>query len=209
MLQKAPHQELFKNTKLIASNDLDEHLIEHLIAVQKAPYDIFAAGTKLVTAYDTPALGGVFKTKSYKGKPQIKIAEGKTTVPGATNVIRITQNNFFEGDIICKKEDSKFVKNGKLTSNITSYNFGDLKGKNRMFEKGETAEYLLIEVMKEGQLIYQPETDLKKLQARTMQELSSLNPCYKRLSNPHIYGVGLEEKLYNLREKLIKKHLKG
>lgn len=78
------------DVRLVASNDLDEYLIENLIMVQKTPYDTFAAGTKLVTAYDTPALGGVFKTKSYMGQPKIKIAEGKTTIPGMTDTLRIT-----------------------------------------------------------------------------------------------------------------------
>ena len=32
----------FNKTKLVASNDLDEHLIENLLLVQKAPYDIMA-----------------------------------------------------------------------------------------------------------------------------------------------------------------------
>ncbi|HCU58412.1 MAG TPA: nicotinate phosphoribosyltransferase [Alphaproteobacteria bacterium] len=199
----------FKNTKLIASNDLDEHLIENLVAVQKAPYDIFAAGTKLVTAYDTPALGGVFKTKSYKGKPQIKVAEGKTTIPGATNVIRILRNGLFEGDIICQKSDANLVKNGKLSKNITSYNLTELKGKNRIFKKGEEAQYLLENIISDGKIINIPETNLSKLHNRTKDELSHLDATYKRLSNPHIYGVGLEEHLYDLREKLIKKHLKG
>lgn len=209
IIDEDPHKDVLSNVKLVASNDLDEHLIENLVAVQHAPYDVLAAGTKLVTAYDTPALGGVFKTKSYKNKPQIKIAEGKTTVPGATNVIRITRNNFFEGDIICQNRDSKLVKNGKLTSNITSYNFGELKGKNRVFKKGETAEYLLTEIVKDGSLVFEPETNLQKLQQKVKDELSHLDETYKRLANPHIYGVGLEEKLYDLREKLIKKHLKG
>jgi len=209
MLKQAPHQELFKETKLIASNDLDEHIIENLIAVQKAPYDVFAAGTKLVTAYDTPALGCVFKTKSYKRTPQIKVAEGKTTIPGATNVIRITRNNLFDGDIICRKEDTKLIKNGKLTSKIISYNLGDLKGKKRIFEKGETAEYLLTEIMKNGKLVHKPETNLYNIQKRAKEELSHLDESYKRLVNSHIYGVGLETNLYDLREKLIKKHLKG
>ena len=31
--------------KLVASNDMDEHLIENLVLVQKADYDIYAAGT--------------------------------------------------------------------------------------------------------------------------------------------------------------------
>ncbi len=209
ILSQSKNKDLLKNVKLIASNDLDEHLIENLIAVQKAPYDVFAAGTKLVTAYDTPALGAVFKTKSYNGKPQIKIAEGKTTVPGATNVIRITRNNLFEGDIICRQTDKKLVKDGKLSANITSYNFGELKGKNRVFKKGEKAEYLLHQIVDNGKFVYSPETNLYKLQKRAFDELSHLDATYKRLANPHIYGVGLEEKLYDLREKLIKKHLKG
>lgn len=209
MLDEAPHKELFQNTKLIASNDLDEHIIENLIAVQHAPYDILAAGTKLVTAYDTPALGGVFKTKSYNGKPQIKIAEGKTTVPDATNIIRIERNGFFEGDIICRQSDVKLVKKGELTQNITSYNFGELKGKHRIFSKGEKATYLLVDILKDGKIVYQAQTDLQKLQKRAQDELSHLDEAYKRLQNPHIYGVGLEKNLYKLREKMIEKHLKG
>ena len=209
MIDSAGHKDLLKNVKLVASNDLDEHLIENLVAVQRAPYDVFAAGTKLVTAYDTPALGGVFKTKSYKGKPQIKIAEGKTTIPGATNIIRIERNGIFEGDIICRQSDTNLVKNKKLTTDITSYNLGELKGKNRVFKKGETAEYLLTEIMKNGKIVCEPETNLQKIQQKTSEELSHLDATYKRLENPHIYGVGLEKHLYDLREKLIKKHLKG
>ncbi len=49
---------------LVASNDLDEHLIEKFAMVQKADYDIYAAGTKLVTAYDMPALGGACLKRS-------------------------------------------------------------------------------------------------------------------------------------------------
>ena len=47
-------------TQILASGDLDEWLIESLVH-QKAPIDAFCVGTKLMTSYNTPALGGVYK----------------------------------------------------------------------------------------------------------------------------------------------------
>ena len=207
MLDKEKGNPLFKNVKLVASNDLDEHLIENLLVVQKAPYDILAAGTKLVTAYDTPALGGVFKTKQYMGTPKIKIAEGKTTVPGATNVIRIVRDDQYEGDIICRSTDEKLVKDEHLEYDITSYTLGSLNGTHMTFKKGEQAYTLLCPIVKDGKIVNQPELDLNKLQKRAKANLSKLDAAYKRLANPHIYGVGLESKLFNLQKDLVKAHL--
>lgn len=194
---------LFANVKLVASNDLDEHLIENLLMVQKAPYDVLAAGTKLVTAYDTPALGGVFKTKQYMGKPRIKIAEGKTTIPGATNVARIVRDGKFEGDIICGAADTDLVQNGKLTRDATSYTLNSINGLKLTFKAGESAYLLLQPVVKDGKIINPPELNLQKLQQRGKENLSRLDEAYKRLQNPHIYGVGLETNLYNTRQMLI------
>ena len=196
---------LFEDAKLVASNDLDEYAIENLIAVQKAPYDIMAAGTKLVTAYDTPALGGVFKTKCYMGEPKIKIAEGKTTIPGNTNVIRIIRNGKFEGDIICKAND-EIVENGKLKRNITSYTIGSQNGKKVCFEKGEEAKVLLEPLMENGRFVNIVENNLNVIQNFGKENLEKLDASHKRLSNPHIYGVGLDANLFNLQQDLIKAH---
>lgn len=198
---------LFSNVKLVASNDLDEYLIENLVMVQKAPYDIFAAGTKLVTAYDTPALGGVFKTKQYMGVPKIKIAEGKTTIPGATDVVRIVRDGKYEGDIICKSDDDAILKNGKLTHDVTSHTLNSLNGTKLVFKKGEQAYKLLKTVMEQGQWVYAPEANLYKLQKLAAENLEYLDASYKRLANPHIYGVGLEQGLYNVQQDLVKAHV--
>ncbi len=200
---------LFANVKMVASNDLDEHLIENLLIVQKAPYDVLAAGTKLVTAYDTPALGGVFKTKQYMGRPCIKIAEGKTTIPGATNVVRIIRKDKFEGDIICGAADTDLVQDGKLSRNITSYTLDSLNGLKRNFKAGEQAYLLLQPVVQNGKVINPPELNLQKLQQRGKANLARLDEAYKRLANPHIYGVGLETNLYNTRQSLIMNAGKG
>lgn len=193
--------------KLVASNDLDEYLIENLVMVQKAPYDIFAAGTKLVTAYDTPALGGVFKTKQYLGVPKIKIAEGKTTIPGATNVVRIVKNGKYEGDIITR-ECSNLVRDGRLIRSVKSFKINSSTGLQADFAKGQEAFVLLKPVMKDGNLIANENNlSLSSIQQRATRNLNNLDNAYKRLANPHQYGVGLEQNLFNLQQELIQNHL--
>lgn len=205
-MKNMENPELISDAKLVASNDLDEYAIENLVMVQKAPYDIFAAGTKLVTAFDCPALGGVFKTKRYNGEPKIKIAEGKTTIPGDTDVVRIVRNGKFEGDVICRTQD-KIVENGKLIEDITSYTVGSQNGKKVKFNKGETAYTLLQPLMEKGKFIHIPEFDLNVIQQRGKDNLAMLDDSHKRLSNPHIYGVGMDTKLYAMQQNLIKAHM--
>ncbi len=194
------------HTQLVASNDLDEHLIENLVMVQKAPYDVFAAGTKLVAPNDTSTLGGVFKTKSYLGEPKIKIAEGKTTIPGATDILRIVKDGKFEGDIIVKADDEGLLNGAHLARDVTSYTFSSTTDARRVFKKGTIATKLLQTVIQNGEFVYTPEHNLKVLQHTAKLNLSMLDDSYRRLSNPHIYGVGLEAQLYALQQNLIKAH---
>ena len=195
-----------EHTKIVVSNDLDEHLIENLIMVQHAPIDIFAAGTKLVTAYDTPALGGVFKTKEYKGEPKIKIAEGKTTIPGATNVVRIVKNGKYEGDIITRSGEN-LIDNGKLSRNIKSYRLNSTTGEYLNFESGQEAYTLLKPIMSGGYIVGQDlDLSLRQIRDDTMRNLNKLDNSYKRLVNSHIYGVGLEQNLFDVQQMLIAQH---
>jgi nicotinate phosphoribosyltransferase len=203
--QKTNKSYLFENAKLVASNDLDEYAIENLVMVQNAPYDIFAAGTKLVTAYDCPALGGVFKTKRYNGEPKIKIAEGKTTIPGDTDVVRIIRDGKYDGDVICRAND-KIVENGKLVCDVTSYTLGSQNMAKAIFSKGEEAYTLLKPLMENGKFVRIPEFNVNVLQKRAKDNLAMLDESHKRLSNPHIYGVGLETRLFNLQQDLIRAH---
>ena len=55
------------HVKIIASGDLDEYKIEAL-KKKGAPIDVWGVGTKLVTAYEEPALTGVYKLASIQNE---------------------------------------------------------------------------------------------------------------------------------------------
>lgn len=84
----------FPEVKIVASDSLDEYAIAKLKAAG-ARIDIWGIGTRLVTAHDQPALGGVYKLGAVENdhgayEPRIKQSETpiKTSNPGKLNVRR-------------------------------------------------------------------------------------------------------------------------
>ena len=200
MLNQSGHEQ----TLLIASNDLDEFVIENLVAVQKAEYDVFGAGTKIVTADDFEALGGVYKTKEYLGQDKIKIAAGKTTVPGKTNVLRVVEKGLLAGDIIVR-QDNNWLYNGKINGELTSYKLNSPEHQSKKFAAGTEAYPLLKDVVIGGHV--KPEylnLGIEQLRQRAKSSLSQLGEEYKRLRNPHLYVVGQEAQIEQRQTELIR-----
>ncbi len=74
--------------KILLSGDLDEHSITELVS-SGAPVDSFGVGTRLVTGWDAPALGGVYKLVEIGGRAVAKRGGVKATMPGAKQADRV------------------------------------------------------------------------------------------------------------------------
>lgn len=89
----------YQNTKIFASNDLDEQTITNL-KMQDAKINAWGVGTKLITAFDQPALGAVYKLVAIEDEhgqmeDTLKLSSNaeKVTTPGKKQVWRITNND--------------------------------------------------------------------------------------------------------------------
>ena len=85
----------FPDTRIVASNDLEENLITSL-KQQGARIDTWGVGTQLITAYNQAALGGVYKLAALRKADDsgweytIKLSEqvAKTSIPGILQIRR-------------------------------------------------------------------------------------------------------------------------
>jgi nicotinate phosphoribosyltransferase len=98
----------FPDAKIIASNGLDEKTIQNL-KMQDAKIDVWGVGTKLITAYDQPTLGAVYKLVEVENEDgemtdTIKLSNNvaKMSTPGKKQVWRINDraDGKSEGDYI-------------------------------------------------------------------------------------------------------------
>lgn len=181
----------FPDAKIIASNDLDEETITSLNA-QGAKIDIWGIGTKLITAFDQPALGAVFKLVSIENEQgemvdTIKISGNpeKVTTPGKKNVYRIINNanGKAEGDYIALEgENPQAQEKLKMFHPIHTYI--------SKFVTNFTARDLHEDVFVDGKAVYSLPT-LEETRQHVQDSLSLFWDEYKRPVNPEEYPVDL------------------
>lgn len=193
----------FKDAQIVVSNDLDEMTIMSLIQ-QGAKVDSWGIGTKLITAYDQPALGAVYKLSAIENSEgvlqnRIKISgdPDKLTTPSKKNVYRIINSStgMSEGEYITEYSE-EIDLNAPLLMFHPIYTMK--RKKVRQFEAVE----LLHDIYKDGKLVYTLET-IPEMTARMNAGLSLLWEEYKRFLNPEKYPVDLSTKLWNIRQNLI------
>ena len=181
----------FPDAKIYASNDLDESTILNL-KMQKAKIDVWGIGTKLITAYDQPALGAVYKLVSIENNQgkmidTIKLSGNaeKVSTPGKKQVWRITgkKDGKSEGDYVTlwnedpRKHDELYMFHPVHTFiNKTVTNF--------------EARPILKDIYIEGERVYElPE--LVDIKTYAENNLMTLWEEYKRNLNPQKYPVDL------------------
>jgi nicotinate phosphoribosyltransferase len=193
----------FEKALVLASNDLDEHIIASL-KQQGAKIGLWGVGTKLVTAFDQPALGGVYKLSAIREaggawKYKVKLSEQaiKVSTPGLQQVRRFTRNGEFIGDMIY----NEFAPPTNAQVIVDPHN----TTRRKAMPADATMEDLLVPIFRNGQLVY-AEPTLAATRERAQAQLRQLYAGTKRLLNPHEYPVGLEPGLFDLKTELIFKN---
>jgi nicotinate phosphoribosyltransferase len=208
----------FPNVGIVLSNNLDELVIwqiltqirdeaprwgvdaEHLI--DRLSYGV---GTRLVTSWGEPALGGVYKLVAVcvddNWVPAIKISESadKTPNPGHKDVWRIyDQRGRATADLLSLETEDPRTMDRITLRHPTDH------AKSRTLPKSEISEIepLLVEIMRDGRVVYEMPT-IEEMRARRHADIERLDPGVKRLINPHIYHVSLTENLWKLKQSLI------
>lgn len=193
----------FEDAKIFASNDLDEETITSLKA-QGAKVTAWGVGTKLITAYDQPALGAVYKLVAIEDEngelsDRIKISNNaeKVTTPGKKNVYRIinTKTNKSEGDYITlEEEDPNKEEKLKMFHPVHTYKM--------KYIKNFKAIDLHHDIFKDGELVYKlPEIEeIKKFSFNNLEILWEEN---KRYLNPEEYPVDLSKTCWDNKNKKI------
>lgn len=184
--------------KIVASNLLDEQVIRSLLD-QGAPIDLFGVGTKLATGAPDAALDGVYKLAEAGGEPRLKLSENlaKTTLPGRKKVLRCSDGaGVFRADAVVLEEEHNVPHMVHPFEAGKSLRLSELR-----------QEPVLAKVMADGGRLAPPAA-VADIAAFARERLARLPDEHKRVENPHIYKVGLGERLAALRDGLVRRHRK-
>jgi len=190
----------FKDAIIMASNDLDERLIASL-KQQGAAINVWGVGTRLITAFDEPALGGVYKLAALRNPDgaweyKVKLSElmAKSSDPGMLQVRRFHNGEQFIGDAI-------FDEIGPAPKEFTIVDALDATRRKRL--PGDAKwEDLLTPVLRNGQPLREL-PGLEAIRERAQRQLAMLHPGIKRIDHPHQYPAGLELSLHELKTRLV------
>jgi nicotinate phosphoribosyltransferase len=214
----------FAETSIVLSSDLDELVIWQILTqiLEEAPRSgvdaeqliarlVYGVGTRLVTSWGQPALGGVYKfvAVSDRGewRPAVKISESseKTPNPGYKKAWRLyDRRGMATADLLTlDDEDPRDLPTLTVHHPSDASKFRVLKA-NDLSE----VELLHVEVLRAGKRVDGREP-INEMRARRMRDIARLDPGVKRLVNPHIYHVSLTENLWNMKQELIRQALAG
>jgi nicotinate phosphoribosyltransferase len=179
--------------KIAVSNQLDEYVIRSLLEDQDAPIDIFGVGTRLITGQNSAALDGVYKLSMSDGVPRLKFSENytKLTLPGVKSIHR-----YFNGDGLFYA-DAVALHDEPAPDCIHHPIFPEQKSNLTHC----SSEPIMHRVMEKGKTILKSSAQESAAYAR--ERLTHLPTEHKRFEFPHLYKVGISQKLIALRSKLV------
>jgi nicotinate phosphoribosyltransferase len=207
----------FPDTSIVLSNNLDEMVIWQILTQisDEAPRNgldagdlirrlVYGVGTRLITSWGEPALGGVYKLVAVQDSgawlPAIKVSESpqKTPNPGSKRVWRLyDQRGKATADLLSLQEENPTAAEQVTLRHPIDATKSRQLPQNRISE----AEELLVEVYRQGRR--EDEADLEVMRRRRLEDISRLDSGVRRIVNPHIYHVSLSQALFDLKHQLI------
>jgi nicotinate phosphoribosyltransferase len=193
----------FPDASIVASSDLDEWLVQSLKR-QGARVDIWGVGTRLVTSFSCPALGGVYKLTALdeddkRMTPKIKRSDNpqKITNPGVKKAVRMYDNRGqMRGDVLfLDDEEIPRKRSFQVHHPMFPHVFKTYPGHFKMQE-------IMVPIFQKGKLVYDS-PDIHKIRKYTLKNLKKLDAAYKRFHNPHTYHVSLSPLLFKTKQRLL------
>jgi nicotinate phosphoribosyltransferase len=189
----------FGQAKIVASSDLDEYRIRKL-RENGARIDVWGVGTRLVTAYDQAALGGVYKLSALRNdrgdwEYKLKLSEDETkqSAPGILQVRRFCDS---QGQFVA---DAIYDEPRGIPSRVELIRAAS--DKPLVIAEGGHREDLLVPVFRKGRLVYATPPTAASRQ-RAIEQVRCLPPQVARLDQPEPYTVGLERHFHSLQSDL-------
>ncbi len=191
-------RESLSYVRIVVSNELDESVISGILS-QGGRVDAWGVGTRLVTGAGTGgcALGGIYKLVEHNGRPKIKLSSNpeKMTNPGLKKIVRFYNcDGVMEADALA--DSSEDLCRGEVV--IVDPN-NPLRRKKI---DSPLREELLHPVVENGEVVY-AFPPLGQIRNRRKEQLSRLHPSHRRIDNPHEYKVGLTQKLWLQKERML------
>ena len=190
----------FPEAKIVASGDLDEYSTAELVQAG-APIDVFGVGTKLATAYEEPALGGVYKLSAIsdeqgRRRPKLKTSNdpAKTSNPGCLQVRRFSREGRFFGDVIYDEDAPPKQVDWDAAPPASASSTGPL----------DILGDLLVPVLREGKPVYEP-PPIEQTRRRALEQVAALPEEVTRFEKPATYPVQLESALAARKQEMIRK----
>ncbi len=186
----------FPATRIVVSNNLDENVIQQLHE-QGAKISVWGVGTQLMTAFDQPALDGVYKltalrdeTGAWQYKMKLSEQPAKISNPGIYQVRRFLSDEQAVMDILYDIEmgipeipEMLAITGADKITQLNAY---------------DASVDLLQPVFRAGVCVYK-QLPLAELRARAVQQVQQFLKTYAG----KVYPVGLEKSIYDLKQTLI------
>jgi nicotinate phosphoribosyltransferase len=193
----------FPEVKIVASSDLDEHLIQS-IREEGGRIDIYGVGTQLATGGGPGggALGGVYKLVRYGDKPKLKVTSdiAKATLPDRKRLLRAVEpDGKYTMDVICRENESLSLP--EIVYDPTN------PSRHKALPEGVHFEEIRQVVMENGRSVL-PAESLEVMADRCQAQLRRLPPGTLRLINPHVFKISISSAMNRLRNELMEHYLK-